>query len=161
MHTSPNNELIPSLLLSKTEISTPDLNVNGLGKVVACWIGTPVGGFIFSVLLYKLVGHFYNKCHWSIFRADRWLRLGLVAAGSYGAYTLGANNVANVSAVFVGSGQLSVLSASLFGGICIALGIITYSRPVMETVGKKLVKLDPFSALIVRNRALPSSSFQI
>jgi PiT family inorganic phosphate transporter len=27
--------------------------------------------------------------------------------------------------------------------------VITYSRPVMETVGKKLVRLDPYSALIV------------
>jgi len=35
------------------------------------------------------------------------------------------------------------------GAAIIALGILTFSRPVMETVGKKLVRLDPFSALIV------------
>ena len=68
---------------------------------------------------------------------------------AYAAYTLGANNVANVTAVFVGAGQIGVGSATLIGGLSIALGILTFSRPVMETVGKKLVRLDPFSALVV------------
>ncbi|MGD8522905.1 MAG: inorganic phosphate transporter [Desulfobacterales bacterium] len=62
---------------------------------------------------------------------------------------LGANNVANVTAVFVGAGKLTVFSASVVGGLSIALGILTFSREVMETVGKKLVRLDPFSALVV------------
>jgi PiT family inorganic phosphate transporter len=31
----------------------------------------------------------------------------------------------------------------------IGLGILTLSKRVMETVGKKLVRLDPFSALVV------------
>ena len=70
-------------------------------------------------------------------------------AGSYAAYALGANNVANVTAVFVGAGQISVFPATLIGGLSIAFGILTFSRPVMETVGRKLVRLDPFSALIV------------
>ncbi|MFH1581618.1 MAG: inorganic phosphate transporter, partial [Pseudomonadota bacterium] len=39
--------------------------------------------------------------------------------------------------------------ATLIGGASIALGILTNSRSVMETVGKKLVKLDPFSAFVV------------
>jgi len=33
--------------------------------------------------------------------------------------------------------------------LSIALGVLTYSRGVMETVGTKLVRLDPFSALVV------------
>jgi len=73
----------------------------------------------------------------------------MIAAGSYGAYALGANNVANVTAVFVGAGHLSVFSAALIGGLSIGLGILTLSKRVMETVGKKLVRLDPFSALVV------------
>ena len=77
------------------------------------------------------------------------MRTLLIAAGSYAAYALGANNVANVTAVFVGAGQLNIFGAKLLGGLSIAIGIITFSRPVMETVGRKLVSLDPFSALIV------------
>lgn len=125
------------------------INLGGLGKVVACWVGTPVGALIISIPLYYVVAAIYNRLNMNLFKADSMLRFGLIAAGSYGAYALGANNVANVTAVFVGAGLITVFLATLVGGVSIALGIITYSKPVMETVGKKLVKLDPFSAFIV------------
>lgn len=125
------------------------LNYAGMGKVAACWFGTPVLAAAFSVILYKLFAYFYNRLKLNIFESDVVIRTGMIVAGCYGAYALGANNVANVTAVFVGAGLIGVSSAALIGGVSIALGILTYSRPVMETVGKKLVKLDPFSALIV------------
>lgn len=125
------------------------LNLAGLGKVVACWVGTPVGGAIIAVIIYNGVAMLYNRLNLNLFKSDILLRICLIAAGSYGSYALGANNVANVTAVFVGAGMISVFYATLIGGISIALGILTFGRPVMKTVGKKLVKLDPFSALIV------------
>ncbi|MBW2115088.1 MAG: inorganic phosphate transporter, partial [Deltaproteobacteria bacterium] len=91
----------------------------------------------------------YNTLNVNLFESDRLIRLSLIAAGSYGAYALGANNVANVTAVFVGAGRISVFSAALIGGLSIALGILTFSKPVMKTVGRRLVRLDAFSALIV------------
>jgi PiT family inorganic phosphate transporter len=124
-------------------------NFAGLEKVVACWIGTPILGTVTAVILYRVLAAFYNRLNVNLFQSDILLRLCLIAAGAYGAYALGANNVANVTAVFVGAGVLSVLSAALIGGLSIALGILTFSRPVMETVGKKIVRLDPFSALVV------------
>jgi PiT family inorganic phosphate transporter len=125
------------------------VNVTGLGKVVACWVGTPVGGMLVAAVLYKLMALLYNRSRMDMFTSDIVLRLGLIVAGSYAAYTLGANNVANVTAVFVGAGKLTVMGATLLGGLGIALGILTFSRGVMETVGRKLVRLDPFSALVV------------
>jgi len=126
-----------------------NVNIPGLGKVVACWIGTPVGGIILSIIIYRVLAFFYNRLNINMFQADSLLRLSLIVAGSYGAYALGANNVANVTAVFVGAGELTVFSAVLLGGLSIDLGILTFSRRVMETVGRRLVKLDPFSALVV------------
>lgn len=125
------------------------LNLGGLGKVVLCWVGTPIGAAVIAVLLYHTLRVIYNRLSFNLFQSDMILRLGLILAGSYGAYALGANNVANVTAVFVGAGLITVAQAALIGGFSIALGILTYSRPVMETVGKKLVRLDPFSAFIV------------
>jgi len=125
------------------------LNMAGLGKVAICWIGTPIGATILSVLLYYGLGRLYNRAELNLFQSDALIRILMIIAGSYGAYALGANNVANVTAVFVGAGLISVFYAALIGGLSIALGILTYSKPVMETVGKKLVRLDPFSALIV------------
>ena len=125
------------------------LNMVGLGKVVVCWVGTPVGGIIIGIVVYKLLAVIANRMNLNLFQADMVLKLSLIAAGSYGAYALGANNVANVTAVFVGAGMLNIFSAALIGGISIGLGIFTFSRRVMETVGSKLVRLDPFSALVV------------
>ncbi len=125
------------------------LDLSELSKVVACWIGTPVGGLIMAILVYKLLSVAINRLPLDLFRTDILIRIGLIVAGSYAAYALGANNVANVTAVFVGAGQIGVFSATFIGGLSIALGILTFSRPVMETVGRKLVRLDPFSALIV------------
>jgi PiT family inorganic phosphate transporter len=125
------------------------INMGGLGKVVICWFGTPIGGMVIAAVIYKLLAAVYNRSPIDLFNSDILLRISLIAAGSYAAYALGANNVANVTAVFVGAGQLKVFSAALLGAMSIALGILTFSRKVMETVGKKLVKLDPFSALIV------------
>jgi len=125
------------------------LDLSGLSKVVVCWLGTPVGGLIIAILVYKVLSEVLNRINIDLFRTDILIRLLLIVAGSYAAYALGANNVANVTAVFVGAGQISVFSATLIGGLSIALGILTFSRPVMETIGKKLVRLDPFSALIV------------
>ena len=47
------------------------------------------------------------------------------------------------------AGQLDPLRASLIGGLSIALGVLTYSKKVMMTVGKGIVPLDPFSAFVV------------
>ncbi len=125
------------------------INLAGLGKVVACWFGTPVGAVVVALIVYRGLAFFYNRLRINLFQSDILLRISLIAAGSYGAYSLGANNVANVSAVFVGAGYLSVFSAVLIGGLSIAFGILTFSKRVMETVGKKLVMLDAFSALVV------------
>jgi inorganic phosphate transporter, PiT family len=130
-------------------ILNQQINLHGLGKVVLCWLGTPVGAVIVAVIVYKVLAAFYNKLKINLVQSDILIRLSMIVAGSYGAYALGANNVANVTAVFVGAGHLSVFSAALIGGLSIGLGILTLSKRVMETVGKKLVKLDPFSALVV------------
>jgi len=67
--------------------------------------------------------------------------------GAYGAFSLGANNVANVTGVFAGK-ILTIEQAAFLGGISIAIGILTYSKNVMLTVGKNLIELDHFTSLI-------------
>ena len=57
--------------------------------------------------------------------------------------------MANVTGVYVNAGLLLPMGASVIGGLGIALGVITYSKKVMMTVGKSIVALDPFSAFVV------------
>lgn len=130
-------------------ILNAQLSAPGLGKVVACWFGTPVGGMVFTLVFYRVLARLYNRSRISLFASDRLLRYGLILTAAYGAYALGANNVANVTAVFVGARMITVPMAALVGGLSIAAGVLTFSRPVVKTVGSKLVRLDPFSAFVV------------
>jgi PiT family inorganic phosphate transporter len=125
------------------------LNLASLEKVFICWFGTPICAILAAFILYEALALVYNRLKIGIFGADVILRIGLVVAGAYASYSLGANNVANATAVFVAAGTLTVSKAALIGGLSIGLGVLTYSRGVMETVGRKLVPLDPYSALIV------------
>jgi PiT family inorganic phosphate transporter len=125
------------------------VNLASLEKVIICWFGTPLCALAAACVLYEVLAFIYNRLRISILHADILLRIGLIIAGSYAAYSLGANNVANATAVFVGAGILTIFQAALIGGLSISFGVLTYSRGVMETVGRKLVQLDPFSALIV------------
>jgi PiT family inorganic phosphate transporter len=84
----------------------------------------------------------------------------LIVVGAFGAYSLGANNIANVMGVFVPAFQLSTLDLGIFtltsaqqlfllGGLAIAAGILTYSHRVMETVGGSIMELSSEAALVV------------
>ena len=123
-------------------------DLSKLYKIVLCWIFTPVGGIIFAFILHKLLGSLLNKTITSVKQRNFIYTIGILVAGSYAAYSLGGNNVANVTGVYVGAGILSVGMASLIGGLSIASGVLTYSKKVMMTVGKGIAPLDPFSGLI-------------
>ena len=130
-------------------ILNSDVDISRFTKVIICWIGTPVGGFIVAILTYILLSKLYNMIGPGVVAHDIILKIGLIIAGCYGAYALGANNVANVVGVLVGARILTPLLAVSIGSVSIALGILTFSKGVMHTIGKGIVRLDGFSALVV------------
>ncbi|MFH1351362.1 MAG: inorganic phosphate transporter [Pseudomonadota bacterium] len=117
-------------------------------KIISCWILTPVGGILLGYFLYLFLRYTLNKTITNMVYRNHVYSIGIIAAGCYGAYTLGSNNAANVTGVYVGSGLLSAETASLIGGLSIAGGVLTYGKKVMMTVGKGIAPLDPFSALV-------------
>ena len=119
-----------------------------LYKVVLCWVFTPIGAMMLSSLLYPLLGKLFGRFLTSIQTRNTFIKCALIFAGCYGAYSLGANNVANVTGVYVGSGFLTPFQASLLGSLSIASGALTYSKKVMNTVGRRIIELDGFSAFI-------------
>jgi PiT family inorganic phosphate transporter len=120
-----------------------------LYKVVSCWIFTPICGIAAGYLLHRGLGYIMNRTVKSLTRRNFLYSAGILVAGCYGAYTLGSNNVANVTGVYVGSGTMTPETAALIGGLSIAAGVLTYSKKVMMTIGKGIVPLDPFSAVVV------------
>ncbi len=120
------------------------------GKMVTCWVFTPIGGAIIAMILYPLLAKALDAMRLGLLARAVVLKIAIVIAGAYGAYALGANNVGNVTGVFYGTAEwgTDTTRLALIGGGAIALGALTYSRNVMFTVGSKLVALDSFSALI-------------
>jgi PiT family inorganic phosphate transporter len=125
------------------------VETGGLAKVVLCWVTTPLGALVAAVVLYRLLRAPANWIAHRLVTFDLVMRAGLVIAGCYGSYALGANNAANVTGVFVGSSLMGVEAAALVAGSSIALGIVTYSKPVMLTVGRGIIRLNAYSALVV------------
>jgi PiT family inorganic phosphate transporter len=119
-----------------------------LYKIIICWIVTPVSGIAFGYFLHRSLRYVLDKTIANITHLNYIYSTGIIVAGCYGAYSLGSNNVANVTGVYVGSGLLSAGMASLIGGISIAFGSLTYGKKVMMTVGKGIAPLDPFSAFV-------------
>lgn len=119
-----------------------------LTKIILCWLFTPIGAMIISIALFVVLAPIVNKVR-SFTTFAIIMKIGIVAAGCYGAYTLGANNVANVTGAFVGANLISPLEGALIGGIAIGIGSLTYSKGVMISVGKRIFPLGAFSAFIV------------
>ena len=130
-----------------------------LYKVFACWVFAPIGAMLFSALLYPLLGKLFQKALMDLHLRNMFIKIALTAAGCYGAYSLGANNVANVTGVYVGSGLLTPFEAALIGSLSIAAGVISYSRNVMDTIGKKIIELDGFSAFVATFSAAATMHF--
>ncbi len=119
-----------------------------LSKIVICWILTPVGAAVISLILYPIIAFLLRPIFKNVFLYTTVIRIGIIFSGCYGAYALGGNNVANVSGVYVGTGEMTPVTASVFGGFFIALGVLTFSKNVMMAVGKDIFPLDAFTAFI-------------
>jgi PiT family inorganic phosphate transporter len=132
-----------------------------LTKIVSSWIISPVVAAVFAVVLFKLTQFLVRHLRMHLFRIDVATRYGLIIVGAFASYSLGANNIANVMGVFVPAAPfraldffgLFTLNAAqqlfLLGGIAISVGVFTYSKRVMLTVGSDIFRLSPISALIV------------
>ncbi|MEE9317017.1 MAG: inorganic phosphate transporter [Rhodospirillales bacterium] len=143
-------------LFSGTQTDTGTLT-----KILLTWVVCPVLAALFAIGLFKLTTKALSRVKLHLIRTDAYTRAGLVLAGAFGAYSLGANNIANVVGVFVPAapftdfeiGGLFTFSSTqqlfLLGAIAIGVGVMTYSKRVMMTVGGGLMPLSPVAAWVV------------
>jgi PiT family inorganic phosphate transporter len=130
-------------------------------KIAQTWIFTPILAAIFAMIIYWIVRYIMEHTKMHVIKIDKYTRIGLVVAGAFGAYSLGANNIANVMGVFIqvspfndievfsGFTFTGIEQLFLLGGIAIAVGVFTFSKRVMMTVGDSIFKLSPISAFVV------------
>lgn len=132
-----------------------------LSRIVGTWVFCPLLAALTAAGLYLLGAVLLRRARPHLLRLDAILRLGLILAGVFGSYSLGANNIGNVMGVFVPAAPFPAVSLPgglvfsgtqqlfLLGGLAIATGVYTHSRQVMLTVGNRLMPLSPFGALVV------------
>ena len=136
-------------------------DMNSLIKIVSTWVICPVLSALFAIVFYFIMKFLMRKLRIHMIRMDSYTRIALIIVGAFGAYSLGANNIANVMGVFIpvspfpGVRIMDIFQLSgvqvlfLIGGIAISIGFITYSKKVMMTVGNSIFKLSPVTAFIV------------
>lgn len=131
-----------------------------LSKIVMTWFLCPILAAFFGITLYKISVYIISRAKIHMFNLDKYTRWSLVTAGIFGSYALGANNIANVMGVFVpvtpfegfelGFLQFTPTHILFFlGGVAIGVGVFTYSKKVMMTVGEGISELNPVTAAVV------------
>lgn len=134
---------------------------NSLSKIIFSWVASPILAGLFGFFIFKLVKRYLHVWKIHLLRIDSYTRIGLIVVGALASYSLGANNIANVMGMFISAPLFENLNLfglftidgvqQLFflGGLAIAIGIFTYGRNVMETVGKDLYKISPITGFVV------------
>lgn len=129
--------------------------------IASTWVFCPILSALFAVVLYHTTKLLLKMHNVSLIRQDCYTRIGLIVSGAFAAYALGANNIANVMGVFTSANILRPLPLPLglslnstqvlflMGAIAISVGIFTYSRHTMNTVGKNIMQMTPLVAWIV------------
>lgn len=120
-----------------------------LARLLVAWTLAPVGAGLLAYVLYRLSTRWLESYLRGLDTYDRIMALGFLVMSAYGAYSLGANNVANITGVYVEAGMLTPLTGALLGAAGIALGMLTGSRRVIRTVGFELTSLTSFSGLVI------------
>ena len=104
-----------------------------IGRLAIVWAAAPLAaiglGFVFTLVLDRL--HLGARTG-----------AALVAVGAVAAFAMGANDVSNASGALVGTGTFSPLAAGAVGGAGIAVGVLTWGKPLLRRVAFEIVEVD-------------------
>lgn len=135
-------------------------NMVVLTKIMAGWVSAPILAVGLAAMFYLLLRHFLKRARIHLIILDAYLRLGLAMAVIFSAYSLGANNIANVAAVFTHHIPQFELDFGLFRAngsqllfailaLAIAVGSFTRRRSELGTAGYNLHQLTTEAAIVV------------
>ena len=135
------------------------INLPQIGKFASTWLLNPLGACLISFVLVlafnRLLGHRLS----SLGSYDRLLKTGYLCAGAFASLSIGLNSSANVTALYFDAAyaQTGVAAnlltdarlAAAIGGIAIAVGVLTFSKRVMITVGSSIADISPIEGFLV------------
>lgn len=114
-------------------------------EILECWVLNPILALILSALIYLIMRAILrrtrNTALW-----EKIIGFLVIASACYVGFSLGANNVGNAIGPIVNIFHQHLAWLTVFGGVAIAIGVITYSKKVTETVGRGITPLDLLGA---------------
>ncbi len=120
-----------------------------LTRLLIAWTLVPPGAALLAHTLYRLSRRYLQPRLRDLRSYDQLIAGGFIVFGAYGAYALGANNAANVTGAYVDAGVVGPELGALLGGVGIAIGMLTGSHRVIDTVGRRITQLTSFGGLMV------------
>ncbi|MBB1486145.1 inorganic phosphate transporter [Oceanospirillum sp. D5] len=158
--TASTSQAIIGSLIGWNLYSSSVMDTELLLRILSTWVLCPLLAGIVAVLLTLIAERFLLWRRPHLLTQDALTRIALILTGALGAYALGANNIGNVMGVFVEvspfrdieSGQFSLSATQqlfMLGGLAIAMGVFTYSRRVMMTIGNGVMDISPIAAWII------------
>ncbi len=115
------------------------INWQAILHLVVLWVLAPFIACGLGFLFTKLFDHvpWFNAS-----QSARLIGQALVLVGAVASLTLGANDVSNATAVFLTVHFSGPLLAGVIGGLGLAVGVLTWGRPLLERVAFDVVKMD-------------------
>ncbi|WP_115865642.1 inorganic phosphate transporter [Halorussus litoreus] len=144
-----------------------------MGEIIVWWVVSPIIGFWVSLIIGR---YFYARLnrmvamerstgplldidrsglvpiprtHETTNRRELIGTITVVAIGCLMAFSSGTSNIANAVAPLVGSGELAMNPAIIFGGVAVAVGAFTIARRTLETMGSDITELPLTAAIVV------------
>ena len=117
---------------------------SSLSALVAVWVVAPVAALGIGFLLTRAFPRDPAKDD-PLGPVSPWSRNVLpllVVMGLAASFAMGANDVANATAVFVSTGLTDVFLAGVIGGVALAVGVVTWGGRLLSTVAFDIVHMD-------------------
>lgn len=130
-------------------------NITEILEFMSTWLINPLGAAIIAFVIVFLFKKFLEQRVLSLKGYDKIVKIGYITAGAYSAYTIGINSSASVTAFYydmfgVGANILtSARLTAILGGVAIAVGVLTYSKKVMMTVGGSIANISQMDGFLV------------
>jgi len=149
------------------------LDLAVMGEIVTWWVVSPIIGFWVSLIIGR---YFYARLnrvvamerstgplldtdrsglvpvprvHRTTNRRELFGTVTVVSIGCLMAFSSGTSNIANAVAPLVGSGEVGMDFAIVFGGVAVAIGAFTIARRTLETMGSDITELPLTAAIVV------------
>lgn len=138
------HQVIIGSLIGSAVASDSTVNITSIIKIIISWIVSPFVALGFSFILYKILEKTLSK--FPFFQIEKLLRAFLIFSGMLISYNTGANELATVLGPLMHSGiEINKVLIFSIASIMVFSGALLLSHRVIETVGKGITTLDPYS----------------